>query len=467
MKEDSVLPEELIHRNENKYFWLVLIFGIVTYIGLALSIVGILTLFGFVLLSFFFHALMIGNIRSNAVKLSSAQFPEVFRKAEELCEKMELKKIPDIYVLQSGGTLNAFATRFFGRNMVVIYSEIFELVNTNQEDELNFILAHELAHIKRNHLMKHMVILPAMWIPGVAELYLRACEFTCDRYAAYYTGKSEAAKNSLMMLAIGKHLYLHVNKDVYMKQLNEEKSFFVWFSQFLATHPPLPRRIDEIGKLFGESQFGLIKPNRIKPIWVIAFSSIVAFGILVSVGINFVMNEILSYTSTDYYEDEAYYEEDAEIPSFITAVANGEMQQVAGMIEDGEDINQEDYYGITALDWAVKSGNPEMVELLLAAGADANYESSYGMTALMTAAEIGDPEMVKLLIKSGGDPNYQESSGSTAISYAIYSSDLETVQTLLDLGADPSITDSENMTPYMVAISSDEREIAELLKKYQ
>ncbi|MDN4493565.1 M48 family metallopeptidase [Ureibacillus aquaedulcis] len=467
MKEHSVLPNELIHRNENKFFWLVLIISIITYVVLALSIVGIAVLVILMLLSFFFSALMIGNIRSNAVKISAEQFPEVFGRAEELCRKMEINKVPDIYVMQSGGILNAFATRFFGRNMVVIYAEIFELINMNGEDELNFVLAHELAHIKRNHLSKQMLILPAMWIPGIAELYLRACEYTCDCYAAYYTENSAAAQNSLTMLAIGKQLYQHVNKEQYMKQLNEEKGFFVWLSQALSTHPPLPKRIDEIVLFFGERQERIIEPIRIKALWIIISGSLAGLILLVFMGISYVLDTFLLSEPMDYYEDEEYTEEDAEISPFILAVANGEIDQVSKMIKNGEDVYQEDYYGSTALDWAVKSGNPEMVELLLASGADANYESSYGMTALMTAAEIADPEMVKLMVESGGDPNYQDYSGYTALTYAVQSSDLETVQALLDLGADPNLTDSENMNAYMVAIQSGEREIGELLKKYK
>jgi Zn-dependent protease with chaperone function len=78
---------------------------------------------------------------------------------------MNINKIPDMYVIESGGILNAFAARFFGRNMVVFYSDIFELIEDQREDEVVFILAHELAHIKRNHITKFMIILPSLWIP--------------------------------------------------------------------------------------------------------------------------------------------------------------------------------------------------------------------------------------------------------------------------------------------------------------
>jgi len=463
--DHSILPQDLVHKKEIRYFWLVSIVGIISYILFALSIVGIVILLVLMLMSFFLNALMIGNIRTNGVKLSANQFPEVYRKAEELCEKMEIAKVPDIYVIQSGGILNAFATRFFGRNMVVIYSELFELISTNHEDELNFVLAHELAHIKRKHLLKQVFILPAMWLPGIAELYLRACEYTCDRYAAYYTDNSEAAKNSLTMLAIGKHLFLHVNKEEYINQINSEKSFFASLSELLSTHPSLPKRMNEIDRLFGHAT--LVPKSKKRAAMGIALFVAVQIAILSCLFYILYFLPIDEYGYDDYeydYVDEAY--EEVEISPFIKAVAIGELKQVTQMIEDGEDLYQEDYYGKTSIDWAVMSGNLEMVELLLNTDANPNYESSYGMTALMTAAENAEPEMVKLLIKLGADPNYQEEyGGMTALHYAIYSSDLETVRCLLDLGADPNIVDSDNLDAYMVAVQSGEREIAELLKK--
>ena len=139
---------------------------------------------------------------------------------------MELTHVPDIYIVESGGKLNAFATRFFGRNMVVIYSEIFELYKNEGEDELSFVIAHELAHIKRRHISKMMFILPAMWIPGLGELYLRACEYTCDRYAAFYVGNTKAAQNSLTILAVGKGLYHDVNRIAYLDQMMYERGIF-------------------------------------------------------------------------------------------------------------------------------------------------------------------------------------------------------------------------------------------------
>ncbi|KIL36041.1 peptidase M48 [Cohnella kolymensis] len=219
------------------------------YFSLIMSIVGIPYLIIGLLVSFFLHGLMIGHIRSNGVKLSPQQFATVYGKMRELCALMDIKKVPDVYVLQSDGMLNAFATRFFGRNMVVLYSNLFELIETGEEEELTYVLAHELAHIKRNHMSKNLLILPAMWVPFIGKAYSRGCEYTCDRIAAVFTGNANAAIRGLTILAIGRTLHKRLNVPEYVAESAKEGGFFVWLSQVTSTHPPLPQRIVKIEHL--------------------------------------------------------------------------------------------------------------------------------------------------------------------------------------------------------------------------
>lgn len=462
MSERLIEEKALIHKNETTYFWIVAIISGISYLLFALSVVGLLILGGFLLVSLLFHALMIGHIRLNGVKIGPNQFPLIYNTAEDLCRKMEIKKVPDLYVMQSGGVLNAFATRFFGRNMVVIHSEIFELIQQNGEDEVHFVLAHELAHIKRNHLGKMMFILPSMWIPGVAESYLRACEYTCDRYAAYYTGNHSAAKNALSMLAIGKLLSDKVNRPEYLEQINREKGFFVWLAEVLSTHPPLPKRINEISAFFdGENQIHS-NQNQLKKGILLVTMILLISGLVVG-GLYY--GSQFFDSASFFYEDEDFESSEEENSPLIEAVINGDLAEVKSLLDKGEDIHTIDYNGYTPLDWAIMADHAEMVELLLKNDADPNYETDYGMTPFMTAAEGSHAEMITLLFESGADPNYQESSsGYTALTYSVFSEDLQTVKLLLELGADPEIKDYSGMTARMHALQSGEKEIADLLK---
>jgi hypothetical protein len=50
----------------------------------------------------------------------SASFPLVQRLTVAHARKLGLTQVPSIYVIQSGGLLNAFATRFLGRDFVIL-----------------------------------------------------------------------------------------------------------------------------------------------------------------------------------------------------------------------------------------------------------------------------------------------------------------------------------------------------------
>ena len=256
------LGNHLVHQKENIYFGFTLIVSIVSYIGLIASIIGIVVIAVIAVYAYFVHAIGMASIRRNGVRISKQQFPDIYEKAEMLAGKMELKKMPNIYVLESSGLLNAFATRFFGKNMVVVFSEIFDLSEEGREDELLFVLAHEFAHLKRRHVMVHLLLLPAMYIPYLGESYLRACEYTCDRYAAYYVGNFEAAKEALVMLAIGKQLSSKVNQEAFVEQISEESGFFAWLSEKLSSHPDLPKRINALNHWFHPEQYPLVRDNK-------------------------------------------------------------------------------------------------------------------------------------------------------------------------------------------------------------
>lgn len=408
---NSYLPSQLVHRKENIYFALVLTFSILTYLFLVFSILGIGIIIVMVLLSVFFHGLMVGGIRRNGVRISEEQFPSLYEKAKEMAAQMGLEKMPQMYVMESQGILNAFATRFFGRNMVVLYSEIFELIERDAEDEVLFVLAHEFAHLKRKHVTVNFLLLPAMWVPFLGDAYLRACEYTCDRYATYYSGSLPASKNALTILAIGKELYKKVNKESYMRQIESEAGFFVWLNEKLSTHPHLPKRLYEVDRFFSETEVETLKePKR---------------GIVIGVIVTLLLSLVFAggvYMTFKALEKFNIFSEAFEIEGMtplMEAASKNDTDAISTLLDEGADINEVDSEGSSALHWAVYSGYYEAAALLLENGADANTVDIYDATPLISAVFAEDVEMVNLLLEYGADANYIDASGYTAYDYAL------------------------------------------------
>ncbi len=183
----------------------------------------------------------LGHIRGNAVRVSEEQLPEIHALAVRIADGMGLDKLPTLYILQSDGALNAFATKFVRRDFVVLYSDVADLVWEGGEAELAFVLAHEFAHVQRGHPVKQLLTQPVAPLFGLAQAYSRACEFTCDRMAAELV--PEGAPDGLLVLAAGKRLYRRVDQAAYVRQIDSETGFWVWLTEKLASHPTLPRRV--------------------------------------------------------------------------------------------------------------------------------------------------------------------------------------------------------------------------------
>ncbi|KAB2329323.1 M48 family metallopeptidase [Bacillus mesophilum] len=420
---DQSLRQQLVHPKENIYFALVLLFSILTYVLLAVSIIGIAIIVVLVLLSVFLQGLMMAGIRRNGVKLSEEQFPRLYGLAAQTAADMELKSVPDIYVMESEGVLNAFATRFFRRNMVVLYSSIFEMAERGAEKEVLFVMAHEFAHLKRNHVLVNSLILPAMWVPFLGTAYSRACEYTCDRYAAYYVQSYDAAKDALTMLAIGSSLYPKVNKEAYMKQLETESGFFVWLNEKLSTHPHLPKRLYALSRFFSSETTPVLKESKGKVVIGVIISFFVL--ILLSVAVWFAISQLekLDLFSDALYEDD-YSLTGEEIPvegvtPLMDAAFNNDTTSILTLIEEGEDINAVDSEDSSVLHWAVYGDNLEAAEVLLQAGANPDTVDYTDSTPLITAAANGNAELTEQLLNYGADPAYTDSSGYTAYDYAM------------------------------------------------
>ena len=412
----NVQEKSLVHKHENVLYVFCILASISIVFWLLFSIIGALIIIGLGLLTWFSHAISMAHIQVNGVKLRENQFPELYQKVELLCERMEMNKVPEVYIIESGGMLNAFATKvfgLFGKNIVVLYSDFVDLAEDFHEDEVEFVLAHELAHIKNNHVIKSLLIFPAMWVPFLGVSYSRMAEYTCDRMAAYYTGKPHSAINALLVFAAGKRLFMRVELSEYLQQYNDKKGIWVTLMELLSTHPPLPKRIHSIETMM-EKGPTLTLVNRTKQVLLLALIlGVVIPGIftaMVIVGVQAVekiglLEEMLEIPDLDY-------------TPLMDASMNGETATVKEILEEGNDPNEQNEYGENALDMAVMNEYQEIVELLLAYGADPNMQDDYGWTPLMSAVMSENLELGQMLLDAGADLTLVDEYEMTALDHA-------------------------------------------------
>lgn len=187
---------------------------------------------------------MLSVTRLYSVRISGEQFPDVYKVACEYSEILCFKKVPEIYVKQNGGIINAFASNFFFRNYVLINSDIFEAAYLRYKDidAVSFILAHEMAHIAYNHtkIWYNLGILITKFIPFLHPALSRAMEYSCDNVAKILCPNGI---HGIYILLLGQNLYKDINIEAYLKQAESTHGWFEFWANLKADHPVPVRRI--------------------------------------------------------------------------------------------------------------------------------------------------------------------------------------------------------------------------------
>jgi hypothetical protein len=314
---------------------------------------------------------------------------------------MGIRLLPDVYILQAGGVLNAFATRFFQKNMVILYSDVVELTRTGQTKEVEFVIAHELAHIRRNHVQKQWVVLLGSIIPFLGSAYSRACEYTCDRMAAHYIQDFGAAKRALTVLAIGGPLAKEVNEFDYLYEASRENGFIAKYSELLSTHPTLPKRIASIATAAGEENIPVFKTAGYVKASIISMVLLTVIGNGVIIAFLVMSDDLTEIVSAAMSEDLADdWALEWEEPIQELTYNNASYEEIEAELMNGANVNIQDEYGETPLHNLFYNDevDEETVQLLLDNGADVTLQNDSGMTPIDTARDWGhSSELIELM----------------------------------------------------------------------
>ncbi len=169
---------------------------------------------------------------AGAVKVSERQFPHIYALVRDGSYILDLKDVPDVFVIQSP-QVNAMA---IGRDrpFIVITTG---LVNLHDEEELRWVIGHELGHILSGHAVYRTMLLILIrlslriaWMPigyiglraiiwGLEE-WFRKSELSCDRAGLLAGQDLDAARRALMKLAGGPYLS-ELNPDAFREQARE------------------------------------------------------------------------------------------------------------------------------------------------------------------------------------------------------------------------------------------------------
>ncbi len=209
-----------------------------------------LLLIGFILFSSYFM------IRAQHQSLLQTGYPVTPQSSPDLTRLVQINSLrlqtPPVEVFAvRNRTPNAYTFGLSTPQTIVLHSALFDMMD---QDEIQFVLGHEMGHVKLGHAWLNSLIggLAGVPISNEAALIMslafrswnRACEYSADRAGMLACAKPEKALSALVKLEIGGNPRSQVSIEKAIQAIqHSEDNWMNDISELMYTHPIIAHRL--------------------------------------------------------------------------------------------------------------------------------------------------------------------------------------------------------------------------------
>lgn len=217
------------------------------------------------------------------LKVTPDNYPNIYEYLQYAAQILDVEKIPELYI-QWGYDINAMTVG--SENPIIVLNS--GLIDLCDDDEILFIIGHELGHVKSNHMLYHMMaqvinfIIDQIPFGGIAAapiqyaLYYwdRMSEFTADRAGLLCCQNAKATIRSFTKMAgLPKREYGNIDTHSFMSQAADFKQLdYESMNKVIklitiadATHPWTVMRVAQLHEwAVGGDARKIINKNRIQ-----------------------------------------------------------------------------------------------------------------------------------------------------------------------------------------------------------
>jgi Zn-dependent protease with chaperone function len=201
------------------------------------------------------------SLMQRARPLSWTSAPELTALAHETAGKLQVGGV--VFFVAGSPVLNAYTFGLSSPKVVVLHSALLQVMD---RAELQFILGHELGHVRLGHTWLNTLVGGMAGIPSssasAALLALafrwwnRACEYSADRAGMLACGDPARAISALVKLAAGPLGPAPGEVERALARLESTGADFAGnLDELLSTHPMAVRRIAQLRRYAATAEY--------------------------------------------------------------------------------------------------------------------------------------------------------------------------------------------------------------------
>lgn len=244
-------------------FWLTIIL-----VGLVILLTSAATfclsgvfIVGMFLLAYYYNRVHHQTLMQEAIPVNERNTPGLLQLVQTCSNRLQPGSV-ECFVVRKD-TLNAYTFGVTDPKTLVVYSALLQILD---EDELSFVIGHEMGHVQLGHTWLNTILGGLAGIPasyGAAALltlvfrsWNRMCEYSADRAGLLVCAKPEKAISALLKLVSGdRHLTPAETQHLLQVVDQEDDSILGQINELLSDHPMIIKRVQQIRQYASTREF--------------------------------------------------------------------------------------------------------------------------------------------------------------------------------------------------------------------
>ena len=198
---------------------------------------------------------------AQAQHIDAQSAPEMMPLIQVNSARLQVEPV-NVFIVPSN-QLNAYTFGMDSPKAIVLYSSLFKIMD---QDEIQFILGHEMGHVKLGHTWLNTLVGGMAGIPSglgaaaIMELafrwWNRACEYSADRAGVLACAKPSKAISALIKLEAGPAARTQAGMQAAIQHIEaEDDNVMNNLEELIASHPMIAKRVEQIRKFSGTQEY--------------------------------------------------------------------------------------------------------------------------------------------------------------------------------------------------------------------